>query len=450
MPRENGMKESATVLIVDDEPNAIRVLSAILKAEGYTVLEALGVEKAIDFVQHKTVDAIITDIKMPQYDGYHLFDYMNEHAPHVPVIFLTAYWTVDAAVQAISNGAFYYFVKPPDYQKLKIVLAKAVEQRKPALYTFSQPIEGTAAHSPRLIGQDPVMAKILRKIATIKDAECSVFISGETGTGKEIVANHLHYFSSRSDKPFVAVNCAAIPRELLEAELFGYEKGAFTGASGSRAGKLEDAAGGSLFLDEIGEMEPSLQAKLLRVLQERTISRLGSNKTIKVDFRLISSTNRNIEKEMEAGAFRKDLYYRINVVRIDLPPLRDRIADLPILVSEFINELSSRESKRLTISRDAMDLFLQYSWPGNVRQLRNVIEHAVIICSGTTIGVKDLPDDLRGLASRNSPTDMIKSLRSLELQAIENALSKCNGNKSMAARQLGISRKALYARLRDA
>jgi DNA-binding NtrC family response regulator len=444
------MKESATVLIVDDEPNAIRVLSAILKAEGYTVLEALGVEKAIDFVQHKTVDAIITDIKMPQYDGYHLFDYMNEHAPHVPVIFLTAYGTVDAAVQAISNGAFYYFVKPPDYQKLKMVLAKAVEQRKPSLYTLSPQNESAAPHSPRLIGQDPVMAKILRKIATIKDAECSVFICGETGTGKEIVANHLHYFSNRSDKPFVAVNCAAIPRELLEAELFGYEKGAFTGASGSRAGKLEDAAGGSLFLDEIGEMEPSLQAKLLRVLQERTINRLGSNKSIKVDFRLISSTNRNLEKEMESGVFRKDLYYRINVVRIDLPPLRDRIDDLPILASEFMNEFNSRESKKLTISRDAMDLFLQYSWPGNVRQLRNVIEHAVVICSGTTIGVRDLPDDLRGISGRNGPKDMIKSLRSLELQAIENALSKCNGNKSMAARQLGISRKALYARLKDA
>jgi DNA-binding NtrC family response regulator len=444
------MKESATVLIVDDEPNAVRVLSAILQADGYTVLESTSVEKAISIVHQKAVDAIITDIKMPHQDGYHLFDHINEHAPHVPVIFLTAYGTVDAAVQAISSGAFYYFVKPPDYDKLKQVLAKAIEQRKPSLHALVHPDDTSTARSPRLIGRDPVMAQILRKIAMIKDAECSVFICGETGTGKEIVANHLHYLSSRSDKPFVAVNCAAIPRELLEAELFGYEKGAFTGAMGSRTGKIEEASGGSLFLDEIGEMEPSLQAKLLRVLQERAICRLGSNNTIKVDFRLISSTNRNLEKEMESGTFRKDLYYRINVVRLDLPPLRDRIDDLPILTSEFLGEFCRRESKQLTISRDAMDIFFEYSWPGNIRQLKNVIEHAVVISSGTTIGVRDLPDDLRGLYHRNSPPDVIKSLRSLEQQAIANALSKCNGNKSMAARQLGISRKALYARLKGA
>lgn len=444
------MTDRATILIVDDEPNAIRVLSAILKAEGYAVLEAQSVDRAISIVHQNTVDAIITDIKMPHHDGYHLFDHMNEHAPHIPVIFLTAYGTVDAAVQAISSGAFYYFVKPPDYDKLKKVLAKAIEQRRPSLDDFPQQQVAGEVRSPRLLGRDPVMAQILRKIAMIKDAECSVFICGETGTGKEIVANHLHYLSGRSNKPFVAVNCAAIPRELLEAELFGYEKGAFTGATGSRTGKIEEASGGSLFLDEIGEMEPSLQAKLLRVLQERSINRLGSNTSIKVDFRLISSTNRDLEKEMASGAFRKDLYYRINVVRIDLPPLRDRIDDLPLLASEFLHEFCGREAKQLTISREAMDLFFEYSWPGNIRQLKNVIEHAVVICSGSTIGIKDLPDDLRGHSGRSNPPEVIRSLRSLEKQAIVNALSKCNGNKSMAARQLGISRKALYARLKDA
>jgi two-component system response regulator HydG len=252
----------------------------------------------------------------------------------------------------------------------------------------------------------------------------------------------------RREKPFVAVNCAAIPRELIESELFGSEKGAFTGAIASRTGKIEEASGGTLFLDEIGELEMPVQAKLLRVLQERTIERLGSNKKIAVDFRLISSTNRDLEHQMQVGTFRSDLYYRINVVRIEVPPLRDRKEDIPLLAEVFLQEFCAREKKPLTLSEDILEALRNYSWPGNIRQLKNVIEHAVIIAKGQRIAMRDLPSELRAYrVQRAEPAAM--TLRAMELHAVNRALQECNGNKSEAARKLGISRKALYARLKE-
>lgn len=443
------MKANANVLIVDDETNAVRVLSAILRSEGYTVHESYGIDKAISIVHQEPLDAIITDIKMPGHDGYHLFDYVTAHRPHIPVIFLTAFGNIDSAIQAISNGAYYYFIKPPDYQKLKNVLAKAIAQRTAAPHSGFGQSDEQLSGEPRLISRMPAMEKVFRTMSVIKDSESSVLICGETGTGKEIVATQLHRASVRRDKPFVAVNCAAIPRELLEAELFGFEKGAFTGASSCRIGKIEEASGGTLFLDEIGEMEPRLQAKLLRVLQERTITRLGSNKPIKVDFRLISSTNRNLKTEMESGAFRPDLFYRVNVVCIELPPLRERKEDIPLLTKTFMNEFCGREEKRLSVSDEVMNIFLDAPWPGNIRQLRNAVEHAVVICSGSAISVSDLPDDLHGKPRIASSVYTIKPLKSLERQAIMSALAECDGNKSLAARQLGISRKTLYMRLKE-
>jgi DNA-binding NtrC family response regulator len=444
------MTKDATVLVVDDEPSAIRVLSAILRSEGYTVLESLGVDRAISTIEQNTVDAVITDIKMPGNDGYSLFNYMSEHLPHIPTIFLTAYGTVDSAVQAVSNGAFYYFIKPPDYQQLKKVLAKAVERK-----CFNPGVEDRVEDSngqptERLIGRSAAMNRVLAKLAAIKDAESSVLLCGETGTGKEVFAKHIHFCSRWSPQPFVALNCAAIPRELLESELFGYEKGAFTGANGSRMGKFEEASGGTLFLDEIGELDPALQAKLLRVLQERTIQRLGSNKSIKVDFRLICSTNRDLKKEIETSLFRKDLFYRINVVCIEIPPLRERREDIPSLINEFMQDFCTRQSKRLSLSDEVTNIFLNYPWPGNIRQLKNVIEHAVVITKGPTVTANDLPDELREQIHGKHPAAGVKSLRTVAVQAVTNALRECNGNKSMAARKLGISRKALYARLREA
>ncbi|NOZ25513.1 MAG: sigma-54-dependent Fis family transcriptional regulator [Nitrospirae bacterium] len=444
---------NGTVLIVDDEPNAIKVLSAILLEADYNVLESFDVDTALRILDHEDVDVIITDLRMPGRDGMELFEYVTEKYPDIPVIFLTAYGTVDSAVHAITHGAFYYFIKPPDYLKLKSILARAVEQRrlKREIETLRKRL-AKETPLPRIIGKTPQMLKIFNTIEAVKDSESSVIICGETGTGKELIARALHFGSGRRDKPFVAVNCAAIPRDLLESELFGYEKGAFTGAVSRRIGRFEEVAGGTLFLDEIGELELSIQAKLLRVLQEREIERLGSNKKIKVHFRLVSSTNRDLEKEVRAGNFRKDLLYRLNVIQINVPLLRERKDDIPLLVSEYVNEFCVRENKVLTVSDEVMRIFQEYHWPGNVRQLRNVMERAVVLSKGDTITPRELPEEFTSLKEskkRDAPGSTFKTLSELEFEAVRDALRACNGNKSKAARMLGISRKALYKRLKD-
>ena len=434
--------KNASVLVVDDDPNATRVLSAILRADQYSVFEAMCVDSALNLMKANPVDAIITDVKMPGRDGYELFDYVNTHYPHIPVMFLTAYGKIDSAVSALSKGAFYYFVKPPDYQKLKQILVSAISQSR------QSSDHGLPDEDSLPVSKSITMTRIYQTVAAIKDTETSILISGETGTGKEVIANYLHYHSVRRTKPFVAVNCAAIPRELLESELFGYEKGAFTGASASRAGKFEEAAGGTLFLDEIGEMDPALQAKLLRVLQERQVQRLGSSGKIDVDLRLITSTNRDLFREMEAGRFRADLFYRINVVCIELPPLRERKEDIPMLATSFLYSFAKRESKHLRFSDEMIDVLTHYPWPGNVRQLKNAIERAVVMSPGPRITINHLPDEIRTYCGEDKHRDAVMPLRSLELQAIQDALAACNGNKSSAARKLGISRKALYSRLK--
>ncbi|MEC4685168.1 MAG: sigma-54 dependent transcriptional regulator [Nitrospirota bacterium] len=441
---------NGTVLIVDDEPNAIKVLSAILLEADYNVVESIDVDMALKALHQEDVDVVITDLRMPGRDGMQLFEHVTENHPDIPVIFLTAYGTVDSAVHAITHGAFYYFIKPPDYLKLKSILARAVEQRR--LKREIDALRKRLAEEttlPRIIGKTPLMLKIFNTIETIKDSESSVIICGETGTGKELIARALHFGSDRRDRPFVAVNCAAIPRELLESELFGYEKGAFTGAVSRRIGRFEEASGGTLFLDEIGELDLSVQAKLLRVLQEREIERLGSNRKIKVHFRLVSSTNRDLEKESKGGNFRKDLLYRLNVIQINVPLLRERQDDIPLLVSEYVNEFCIREKKVLTVSDEVMRIFHDYHWPGNVRQLRNVMERAVVLSKGDTITSRELPEEFVSLKKREEPLHSLKTLSELESEAVKNALRVCNGNKSKAARLLGISRKALYKRLKD-
>jgi DNA-binding NtrC family response regulator len=433
--------KNASILLVDDEPNATRVLSAILRAEKYSVLEAMSVDSALNLIKRNPVDAIITDIKMPGKDGYQLFDHVNKHYPHIPVMFLTAYGKIDSAVTALSKGAFYYFVKPPDYQKLKQILHSAIIQSK----------QDVNPHFPGDVlpeSKSEAMIRVYKTVSAVKDKDTSVLLTGETGTGKEVIANYLHYHSRRRDRPFVAVNCAAIPRDLLESELFGYEKGAFTGATANRAGKFEESDGGTLFLDEIGEMDPALQAKLLRVLQERQVQRLGSNKKININIRLITSTNRDLLAEMEAGRFRSDLFYRINVVCIDIPPLRERKEDIPMLAIHFLNKFSEHETRQLLFSDEIFDVLTAYPWPGNVRQLKNAIERAVVICPGPRVSIRHLPDEIRTYNTNNTEESGVQPLRSIEMQAIQDALRACNGNKSAAARTLGISRKALYSRLK--
>jgi DNA-binding NtrC family response regulator len=365
-------------------------------------------------------------------------------------MFLTAYGTVESAVTAMSNGAYFYFIKPPDYHKLKSTLAQAINE-----YSLKKKLKSdqhmVSAECPscRMLGRTPAMCDITKTINSVKDSESSVLIQGETGTGKEVIARNLHYSGTRRDKPFIPVNCAAIPRELIESELFGYEKGAFTGAVTARIGKFEEAGDGTIFLDEIGELELGVQAKLLRGLQEREIERLGSNKKTKVNFRLISSTNRDLTKEVAAGNFREDLFYRINVVQIDVPPLRERQEDIPLLVSEFVNEFCLREKKVLALSEEVMDIFMNYPWPGNIRQLRNVIERAIVLSKGRTISKNDLAVEFLSHRRTTAEVTSVKPLKQLELQAINHALQECSGNKSEAAKKLGISRKTFYKRLKE-
>lgn len=443
------MAAKGNILVVDDEPNARKVLSAILSDAGYRVIESIDAEKAIKRISRGDVDLVITDVKMPGMNGMQLFDNITKYHSDIPVIFLTAYGTVESAVTAMTEGASYYFIKPPDYIKLKHTIEKALDQRHSQReLKFQKKTLHGENRSVQMIGSTPQMKKIFTTIETVRDSASSVLLCGETGTGKELVARLLHCTSIRKDKPFVAVNCAAIPRDLIESELFGFEKGAFTGALSSRTGKIEEASEGTLFLDEIGDLELPLQAKLLRVLQENEIERLGSNRKIRVEFRLVSSTNRDIKKMIAEGTFREDLFYRINVIQIYLPPLKERADDIPRLVTEFLDEFCSRENKSLTITDDVMKILQKYHWPGNIRQLKNTIERATILAKDRSITIKELPDDIASQKD-SSGTDTKKTLKDLEMQVITKTLAECNGNKSRAAKMLGISRKTFYKRLRD-
>lgn len=443
------MADPGRILIVDDEPNALRVLAAILGTEGYAVEQARDVESAIACLAQADFDSIISDMKMGAKSGLDLFEHVQATDPDLPVIFLTAYGTVDSAVGAVTRGAYYYFIKPPDYDSLKGILAKAVEQRRLKLELAELKQRLGQGSSLRLFFESPAMRGVQEVVEAVRDSDTTVLISGETGSGKELIARSLHEGSSRRGQPFVAVNCAAIPRELIESELFGAEKGAYTGAVSRRIGRVEQAAGGTLFLDEIGEIDLSTQAKLLRVLQDKEIERLGGRERIRVDFRLVTATNRDLAREVAAGRFREDLFYRLNVVPIHLPPLRERPEDLPLLIVEFLKEFCGREGKVLTMSDQAMRLLLQYAWPGNVRQLRNVIERLVVLARGKTLLPAALPAEIVGAAEALPPPTRLGSLRELEAQATRQALEQCGGNKSEAARLLGISRKSLYKKIND-
>jgi DNA-binding NtrC family response regulator len=459
MYREGRLSKNGkgNILVVDDEPNAVKVLSAILTEEGYSVYESFDVASATDVILKENLDVVITDLKMPGRDGMELFGYVRQNKNELPVIFLTAYGTVDSAVSAMLGGAFYYFIKPPDYSKLKDIISRAIRLKR--MKQENEIIEKTPSEDVEksgLIGNAEEMRRIHETIGKIKDSSSTVLIIGETGTGKELIARALHFCSRRKDTPFIAVNCAAIPKELMEAELFGSEKGAFTGAHARRIGKFEEASDGTIFLDELGELDLNLQAKILRVLQEREIERLGSNRKIKVDCRVLSSTNRDLRKEVREGKFREDLFYRINVIEIKIPALRERKEDIPLLASRFAHEFSAKEQKMVRVPEKVAEVLMEYHWPGNVRQLRNIIERAVVLTRGDSIGLADLPEEFNPPGKAPKETQAVTApperttLRAIELHAIMEALQKCDGNKSKAARILGISRKAFYKRLNDA
>jgi two-component system, NtrC family, response regulator AtoC len=472
------MAASARILVADDEPNLRRVLIAILRREGYEVVQAADGADAIDALA-QPVDVIITDLKMPRVDGMEVLRHASVHHPSVPVIMITAFGTVDNAVAAVKAGAFDYIEKPFEQEQIRLIVNKAVKQahlsRREARPLLAH--EGTGTRGGYgLVGDSPEMQVIFGIIGKVADTPSTVLITGESGTGKELVAKALHEHSSRKGGPFIKINCAAIPKTLMESELFGYEKGAFTGATSSKPGRFELADGGTLFLDEIGEIPVEMQVKLLRAIQESEFERVGGIKTIKVDVRLITATNRDLEKEIREGNFREDLFYRLNVVPLAIPPLRHRSDDIPLLVEHIITKFNDRLKKKVRgISDDAMRVLKVHTWPGNIRELENVLERTILFCTGDSIELDDLPPDLRGAGhaiepdsrvtqeilipgmtesrEQTGPTSLKAMVRAetsrVERELITRALDETGGNVTQAAKLLKISRKSLQMKMKE-
>ncbi len=387
-----------TILIVDDEKNYLLVLEDLLSEEGYQVVTADSAKEGLEFAESHELDAVLTDMKMPGMDGMAFLDRIHALKPDLPVVMMTAYGTVEKAVEAMRKGAFDYILKPFENEELKLTVQKAIDhyhlicknriltQELQERYQFSN-----------IIGKSAVMQKIYQLIEKVAPTKATVLITGESGTGKELIARAIHYNSTRADAPFISVNCGALPETLLESELFGHEKGAFSGAVSQRKGRFELAHSGTLFLDEITEMSFPLQVKLLRILQEMEFERVGGSQTLKVDVRIVAASNRDLKEEVAAGRFRSDLFYRLNVVRIHLPPLRERTDDIPLLVSHFIMKHSQgADPCNIMVEPDALRVLLDYQWPGNVREIENVVERAIILSNGSRITTKDLPVEVRG------------------------------------------------------
>ncbi|MCC6874374.1 MAG: sigma-54-dependent Fis family transcriptional regulator [Sandaracinaceae bacterium] len=455
------------VLVADDEPNLRRVLGAQLGRDGYDVLIAEDGQAALELIEQHHVDVVISDLRMPRVDGMTLLKHVVRTQPDVPVIMITAHGTVDTAVEALKLGAFDYITKPFEQSELRNVIAKAARTRELAQHdASSEPLE---AGRYRLIGQSPPMIEVYQVIERVADTPSTVLITGESGTGKELIARALHENSSRKDKPFIRVNCAAIPRDLIESELFGYEKGAFTGAVTSKPGRFELAHDGTLFLDEIGEIPVNMQVKLLRAIQEQEFERVGGIKTIEVDVRLVAATNRDLAEEIRAGRFREDLYYRLNVVQFRLPPLRERISDIPLLVDHFIRRFRERLKKNVSgVTEAASERLLSHPWPGNIRELENVIERCLLFCDGDRIDVQDLPPEIRATTVSRTPSpaptavdeslpDTAGGLKEavreaatrVERELIQRALKQTNHNVTHTARLLKISRKSLQTKMKE-
>jgi two-component system, NtrC family, response regulator AtoC len=456
------------ILVADDEANIRRVVSAQLQADGHEVHEVGDGAQAIEALKEHHIDAVVTDLRMGTVDGLAVLRYCQEHCADLPVIMITAYGTIDIAVEAMRLGAFDFVAKPFDLVELRNVIAKAL--RTSELRTRDVQIEGLGKGRYKIISNDPAMVDVYGILDKVADTPATVLISGESGTGKELIARALHENSSRKDKPFIRVNCGAIPRDLMEAELFGYERGSFTGAVNSKPGRFELAHGGTLFLDEIGEIPVEMQVKLLRAIQEGEIDRVGGIKPITVDVRLISASNRELKKEIVAGRFREDLYYRLNVVPIHLPPLRERRGDIPLLVEHFLGVYAGRFKKPVSqLSAEARDALLAYGWPGNIRELENVIERCVLLADDNTIRLRDLSTEVRSTAGSgggvgggadddddgdpNAPGGL-KGLvrertRALERDLIMKALDQTNTNVTQAARLLKISRKSLQIKMKE-
>ena len=441
--------QQPTVLIVDDEQVHRYMLSSMLKEWGWRCVEADDGLTAVAAVENNRYDAVLMDIRMVKMDGKEAFRRIHAGCPALPVIFMTAYSSVDDAVLMIREGAHDYLTKPLDFDRLRLALERAVDHRQVA-EKRQLPKNEQSSVTTSIIGESPKMRELLEMITYVAPTEATVLISGESGTGKELVAEALHRNSERSEGPFIKVNCAALAESLLESELFGHEKGAFTGADRQRDGKFVQADGGTLFLDEIGETSQAMQVKLLRVLQEHELQRVGGEKTIQVDVRILAATNRNLEEEVKAGNFREDLYYRLNVVMLPVPPLRERQGDIPLLVHHFVEKFAAKNRRVVTsIIPECMELLTRYPWPGNVRELENAIERGIILMRGDELTDKSLPLSVQRYKKQEAESEVEQpaSLFDLEKKLILETMEQTEGNKSEAARRLGITRKTLQNKL---
>jgi len=443
------------ILVVDDERSHRQMIEAVLTAEGYDIALAEDGREAIDAVEEKFYDLVIMDIRMPEVGGLEALKRIKAISPGIPIIIMTAYASVGTAVDALKSGASDYLTKPLDIEELKILIAKTMrfhQLEKENIY-LKERLDDRFDFS-NIIGRSPAMKNMLETMALVAPSEATVLIVGESGTGKELIANAIHQNSPRKDRPFIKVNCAALPETLLESELFGHEKGSFTGAIANKQGRFQLADKSSIFLDEIAEMEPATQAKILRVLQEREFEPLGGTQTIKVDTRVIAATNKNLEAEISAGRFREDLYYRLNVVTLDVPPMRERREDVPHLADHFLKQYAKKNRRLIQgFTPRATDLLMRYDWPGNVRELENIIERAVIMSRGEMVTPLEFPNDLQELDEelKNSQINLTpgRSLKEVEKVMILRTLEETGGNRTHAARILGITRRTLQLRLKD-
>lgn len=442
------------ILVVDDDLEMCALLSDVLKGEGFTVMVLSDSLEASKALKREEFDAIVTDLKMKGLKGLDLLEEANKRAPLTPVIIITAFGTIESAIQAMKMGAYDYITKPFQMDELILTVKKALENRflKKEVVRLKKEVE-VRYHFHQLIGKSPPMQRIYDLIERISDSLSNVFITGESGTGKELVAKAIHYNGIRKEGPFIAVNCAAIPDTLLESELFGYKKGAFTDAKTDKKGLVFEAQEGTLFLDEITEMPNTLQAKLLRVIEDREVRPLGDTRSYAIDVRLISTTNRDIQSMIEEGRFRGDLYYRLKVIDLELPPLRERREDIPLLVQHFIEKFNANLKKRISgVSEETLRVLLNYSWPGNVRELENVIERAMNLSQQEMILPEDLPKSLDRKADEKLFEKALEeklTLEQLEREYIKRVLIAVGGNKSKAAERLGLDRKTLYRKLQE-
>ena len=441
---------NASILIVDDERVQREMLGGYLKKKGHTIQLADSGDEALAIVDKTTVDIVITDQKMPGMSGIELAAMLHTEHPNVSTIVLTAFGTIGDAVRAMRDGVEEYLTKPVDLEELDVIIEKILDRRQ--LVRENEWLKEQVKSSvkvPGIIYVSEVMKDVMSRVARAAESRATVLITGESGTGKELVARAVHNAGDRRDKPFVAVNCSAIPETLIESELFGHEKGSFTGADRRRIGRFEQADGGTLFLDEVGEIPLIVQVKLLRVLQERTFERVGGNEGVPVDVRIIAATNRDLEEEIRNGHFRQDLYYRLNVVSISIPPLRSRRQDIPVLTEHFIRCYSEEHKKTVrTVTPDVLDILVKYAFPGNIRELGNIIEQAIVLSRGETITLRDLPPSVTaGHCDLSLPMDLSGNLEDqvavLESSSLDHAMRESGGNKSAAARLLGISERKI-------